>query len=247
MWRSAATAVLLLAPLALPAQSPQPPRSGVEFQSVDIQRLQSDEFGNPGMLWVTRGEVLWKERCASCHQDASVSMRGVAVRYPRHDAALGRVVNLDERIRACADRGSAAPTAFESEPLLALSAYVSRQSRGLPISVATDGPAAPVLARGREIYFERQGQLNLACTQCHDGSWGRTLLAEKVSQGHPADWPAYRLEWQALGSLQRRLRACYYGVRAELPPFGAPDLVALELYLADRARGLATHPPGVRK
>src|SRR5688572_20047882 len=120
MWHSTAAAVLLLAPLALAAQSPQPSRSGIEFQGVDIQRLQADEFGNPGMLWVTRGEALWKERCVSCHQDATVSMRGVAVRYPRHDPSLGRVVNLDERIRACADRGAAAPTAFESEPLLAL-------------------------------------------------------------------------------------------------------------------------------
>ncbi|HUP29637.1 MAG TPA: sulfur oxidation c-type cytochrome SoxA [Usitatibacter sp.] len=227
---------------------PQPLKSGIEFQSVDVQRLQADDFGNPGMLWVTRGEALWKDKCASCHQDAAVSMRGVATRYPKHDAALGRVVNLDERIRACAARNPApVALALESEPLLALSTYVSRQSRGLPISVATDGPAAAVLARGRDIYFQRQGQLNVACTQCHDASWGRTLLAEKLSQGHPADWPAYRLEWQTLGSLQRRLRACYFGVRAELPNFGAPDLVALELYLADRARGLAISPPGVRK
>lgn len=247
MWRDTA-ALLLLTALAAHAQRPDPPRGGAEFQSADVQRLQADEFGNPGMLWATRGEALWKQGCTSCHDDAAVTMRGVATRYPRYDAALGRVVNLDERIRACAARDPAsAPLAPESEPLLALSTYVSRQSRGLPISVATDGPAADVLARGRELYFQRQGQLNLACTQCHDASWGRTLLAEKVSQGHPADWPAYRLEWQALGSLQRRLRACYFGVRAELPPFGSPDLVALELYLADRARGLPVSPPGVRK
>ena len=191
---------------------------------------------------VTRGEALWKERCVSCHQDATVSMRGVAVRYPRHDAGLGRVVNLDERIRACAERGAGAPIAFESEPLLALSAYVSRQSRGLPLSVAADGPAAPVLARGRELYFERQGQLNLACTQCHDGSWGRTLLAEKVSQGHPADWPAYR--WRAgLGSLRPPARPVLRPAR-ELPPFsarpGRPDSTS-----PTRPR-VATHTPGVR-
>ena len=240
-------AALLLAATAAVAQAPL--KSGVEFQSVDVQRLQADEFGNPGMLWVTRGEVLWGERgCAGCHRDATATMRGVATRYPKHDASMGRVVTLDERIAACAQRSpGGAALAPESEPLLALSAYVARQSRGMPIAVATGGPAAPVLARGRELYFERQGQLNLACTQCHDASWGRTLLAEKVSQGHPADWPAYRIEWQVLGSLQRRLRACYFGVRAEMPAFGAPDLVALELYLADRARGLAISPPGVRK
>lgn len=248
MSRSAAALLCVAVSSACLAQRPVPPRSGIEFQGESVRALQADEFGNPGMLWVTRGEALWRERCISCHQEAAVSMRGVAVRHPRYDAALGRVVNLEQRINACVARAPGSqPYAAESEPLLALATYVARQSRGMPIEVATDGPAAALLARGRELYFQRQGQLNLACTQCHDASWGRTLLAETVSQGHPADWPAYRLEWQALGSLQRRLRACYYGVRAELPPFGSPDLLALELYLADRARGLPISPPGVRK
>jgi sulfur-oxidizing protein SoxA len=241
-------AALLLCAGAAMAQTPVSPIGGATFQSPDVQKLQADEFANPGMLWVTRGEALWREGCAGCHQDAAVTMRGVATRYPKHDAALGGVVNLDQRIRACGARANPPMSlAYESEPLLALSTYVAHQSRGMPIAVATTGPAAAAFARGKHLYFERQGQLNLACTQCHDASWGRTLLAEKISQGHPADWPAYRLEWQALGSLQRRLRACYFGVRADLPAFGSPDLVALELYLADRARGLATSPPGVRK
>lgn len=47
--------------------------------------------------------------------------------------------------------------------------------------------------------------------------------------------------------MQRRLRACYFGVRAEMPAFGSADLVVLELYLAARARGLAASVPGVRK
>jgi sulfur-oxidizing protein SoxA len=43
------------------------------------------------------------------------------------------------------------------------------------------------------------------------------------------------------------LRACYFGVRAEMPPFGSDDLVALELYLAARAKGLKASVPGVRR
>jgi L-cysteine S-thiosulfotransferase len=201
------------------------------------------------MLWVVRGEALWTERgCNGCHGEASRSMKGVAARYPRHDASLGRVVDLEGRINACVVRQpGASPLPWESEPLLALTAYVARQSHGMPVAYSPDPRAAAMLERGRTLYFERQGQLNLACTHCHDGAWGRTLLAEKISQGQPADWPAYRLEWQALGSLQRRLRACYYGVRAALPEFGSPDLLALELYLAQRGQGVMTSAPGVRK
>lgn len=255
MWPSRFALVLAAAATTAMAGAPVPPRSGIEFQSADVRALQADEFANPGMLWVTRGEALWSARrgaaglaCASCHGEAAKSMGAAAASHPKYTPRAGRVLNLEERINACVvDHQKAPPWDWESQELLGLAAYVGRQSRGVPISVSIEGPARPTYERGRTLYFERQGQLHLACHQCHDAKWGRTLLAEKISQGHPVDWPAYRLEWQTLGSLQRRLRACFYGVRAELPAFGSPDLVALELYLADRARGLVSSVPGVRR
>ena len=61
-----------------------------------------------------------------------------------------------------------------------------------------------------------------------------------IPQGHPTGYPIYRLEWQGLGSLQRRLRNCMSGVRAEPFAYGAIELVELELYLhAARARHAA--------
>lgn len=252
----ALVAVLALATGATAAElaRPSPLRSGIEFQGADVRALQADAFANPGMLWVARAERLWSEAppggpsCAACHGDAKQSMRGVAARYPRHDAGLQRVVDLEGRINACVTHNQKSPAlAFESEPLLSLSAFVASLSAGVPLAASIDGPARATFERGRALYFERQGQFNLACNQCHDRNWGATLLAERISQGHPVDWPAYRIEWQALGSLQRRLRACYFGVRAELPAFGSDDLVALELYLAARATGLPGSPPGVRK
>jgi sulfur-oxidizing protein SoxA len=248
---------LAIASVAIAAepQRPQPLRGGSEFQSKDVQALERDDFANPATLWLTRGAALWNDArgsaaksCASCHGDAATSMRAVASRYPKHDAALGRVVNLEERINACAtDRQGAPRFAWESPELLSLTAFVARQSRGLPIEVSIDGPAHETWEAGRRIYFTRIGQLNLACTHCHDASWGKTLLAESVSQGHPNGWPAYRLEWQSLGSLERRLRACFFGVRADMPAYGDRDMIALELYLAWRARGLASTAPGVRR
>ena len=237
------------ASLALAAHAdPVPLKGGIEFQGADIRALQADAFANPGTLWVERGAALWKEKCAGCHGGDGASMKGVAARYPHYVRELGHVVDLEGRINACVVdhvRGSA--FAYESQDLLALTAFVAHQSHGMPIVADRSAEARAVLERGRTLYFERQGQLNLACTNCHDASWGKTLLSEKISQGHPADWPAYRHEWQSLGSLERRLRACYYGVRAEMPAFGSPDLVALELYLAHRAGALVTQPPGVRR
>lgn len=240
------------------AQQPVPatkPKSGIEFASADIRAMQADDFANPGMLWVARGEKLWNapagrnnKACASCHQEAASSMKGVAARYPRVDAATGKVINIEGRINSCRERNQAAdPLQYESEELLALTAYVAHQSRGMPVAVTADAANRPQLERGRDIYYRRQGQINLACVNCHEQNAGRKLLAETISEGHGNAYPAYRLEWQATGSLHRRLRACYYGVRAVMPAFGSDELLDLELYLARRATGLTVETPGVRR
>jgi sulfur-oxidizing protein SoxA len=230
-------------------------RSGYSFLSRETQAMQDDALANPGMLWVQEGEALWRKvagavgkACASCHQDAAISMKGVAAHYPAFDGRVERVVNLEQQINLCRlDRQQAPPFAYESEELLALTAYVAHQSRGLPIRVAVDGPARPFFEAGRTLFFARQGQFNLACTQCHEDHWDQQLRGAPISQGHGNAYPAYRLEWQTIGSLQRRLRNCNIGVRAEPYPYGAQEYVNLELYLAWRAQELPIETPGVRR
>jgi sulfur-oxidizing protein SoxA len=215
--------------------------------------MQADDMANPGMLWVTRGEALWNAgagtaSCASCHGDAGTSMRGVAARYPRHDAASATIMDLEARIEDCrVRRQRLRPLARESEDLVALTTYVAFQSRGMPVNVEIAGAARPAFERGRAFYYQRHGQMDLACADCHDRNWGKRLLVEIVSQGHGNAFPAYRLEWQDVGSLQRRIRACLFGVRAAVPAPGAPELTDLELFLAWRANGIALEAPGVRR
>jgi sulfur-oxidizing protein SoxA len=113
--------------------------------------------------------------------------------------------------------------------------------------VAIDGPARSFFEAGRTLYYEQQGQLDLSCAQCTSKAGASACGAETISQGHPNGFPAYRLEWQTLGSLHRRLRACFQGVRAEPFASGTPELINLELYLAWRAQGLAVETPAVRR
>jgi sulfur-oxidizing protein SoxA len=259
MKRGRAAALLFLACLAAAAFAQErilpldQLRSGSTFLGQDLRTLQADEFANPGMLWVERGEKLWSEpagkekrSCAGCHKDGS--MRGVAARYPKIDAASGKLLNLEGRINLCRNEHMGAEALrYESEDLLALTAYVARQSRGIPTGVAIDGPARSHFEAGRAFYTQRRGQLNLSCAHCHEANWGKKLLAETITQGHPNGWPAYRLEWQTLGSLERRLRACLSGIRAEMLPYGAQEYLDIELFLAWRAQGLAVETPGVRR
>jgi sulfur-oxidizing protein SoxA len=255
----AAAALLSAAAFNAAAQDeravPQPLKSGIDFTSNELRSLQQDDFSNPGMLWVARGEKLWDESagkggkaCAGCHGDAKAAMKGAATRYPRIDAGSAGLINLEGRIMQCREqRQQAAPLRYESDELLALTAYVGNQSRGMARSVAIDAGNRRNFEHGRELYNRRVGQMNLACTHCHDANWGRKLGPETISQGHGNAYPIYRLEWQTVGSLQRRLRSCLSGVRAEMLPYGAPDYLDLELYLAWRAGALPLETPGVRR
>lgn len=229
-------------------------KSGYEFMARETRAMQDDDTANPAMFSVLDGETLWQRKdgaaaksCADCHGDARTSMKGVAARYPAFDAALGRPIDLEQRVNVCrAEKQQATPFAFESKELLALAAYIGNQSRGLPIDIADDERTRPFLQTGREMFIQRQGQLNLSCAQCHDDNWGQKLAGAPIPQGHPTGYPIYRLEWQTLGSLQRRLRNCLFGMRAVSYPYGASELVDLELYLMWRARGMPLETPAVR-
>jgi sulfur-oxidizing protein SoxA len=229
-------------------------RSGYADLGRDTKAMQDDDTTNPAMLWVLDGETLWNQKagaasraCAGCHGDATASMKGVAARYPAFDAARKTPIDLEQRINLCrTGQQQAMPFAFESHDFLALTAFIGRQSRGMPVAPAVDERLKPAIEAGRKLFTQRMGQIDLSCAQCHDDNWGKRLASSLVPQGHPNGYPIYRLEWQSLGSLQRRLRNCMIGMRAEPYDYGAPENVALEAYMMWRASGLLVETPGVR-
>lgn len=239
--------------IGLPAMAQDVRRSGAEFMSPETRAMQADDGANPAMLSVLEGEALWNApppggapACAGCHGDARSTMSGAAARHPAFDTTTGHAVTLEGRIRSCrTERQKAEPFAWEGRELLALASFVALQSRGMPVS-PSDPRIASAVAQGRELYSQRLGRLNLACRHCHDDNAGQRLGSAPIPEAHPTAYPIYRLEWQSVGSLQRRLRGCLTGVRAQPYPYGAPELVALEAYLRDRAAGMMIEAPGVR-
>ena len=239
--------------LAEPMGTPRP--SGYDFMSPALQTLQRDEAQNPGMLAVREGQALWQAvppsggpACAKCHGAAVEDrMRGAAARYPVWDRMLNRPVTLSQRVEQCRQQhqGQTAQ-APEGPERLALTAAVARASVGLPLQPDSSAPMQRWREEGAIWWHRRLGQLDLSCSQCHDDQVGRRLGGSVIPPGNSVGYPTYRLEWQALGSVQRRLRNCMTGVRAQ--PF-APDsdpALALEVFMAWRDRGLALEVPAVR-
>ncbi len=228
-------------------------RSGAQDMGEALQKMQDDDTANPGMLFVQLGGQLWGKAagtagksCADCHGGAA-SMKGVAARYPAIPKDADAPVDLEGRINLCRTANQQADSlAPESRELLALSAYVAHQSRGLPIALPDDPRLAPFRTKGQDLWKVRQGQLNLSCAICHDDNAGRKLAGVTIPEAHPTGYPIYRLEWQTLGSLKRRLRNCLAGIRAEPYAYDASEYVMLDLFLMDRARGMTLESPGVR-
>jgi len=244
--------ILTLALAALLLAGADAKRSGYLDASPETRAMQDDDAANPGFLWVGQGEALWsappapgRPACAACH--AVAAMDGIAARYPAHDAALGRPITLDGRIRQCRTERQGQPDlAPDHETILALSAFIGQRARGQPMAITVPPEALATLQAGQRLFETRMGQLNLSCAQCHDVLAGQRLAGSTIPQGQANAYPQYRLEWQGMGSLHRRIRNCMTGVRAE--PFAPddPDLLALMFYLGWRANGLPVEIPAVR-
>nr|WP_255534397.1 sulfur oxidation c-type cytochrome SoxA [Polynucleobacter hallstattensis] len=227
-------------------------QSSYYLMTPENRAMQDDSNLNPAVFWVMDGHSLWKEKagiknvsCASCHGDSGQKMTGVATQFPKMQK--GKLQTLEGQINQCRTVRQEAPVlAYESKELLALTAFVATQSKGLPIAVQETSQNKKDLQQGRQFFNERMGQLNLSCAQCHQDRAGLKLGGSLIPQGHPTAYPIYRIEWQTMGSLQRRLRNCMSGVRAQQFEYGSQEMAQLELFLIWRARGMPLETPGVR-
>ncbi len=228
--------------------------TGYVYSTPETRAIQDDDVANPAFLWIDYGAELWEKvegkagkSCASCHKDAETSMKGVGAQYPKYDPQLGKPLNLELKINKCrVENMQAKPWKYESRELLAMTAYVRYQSRGMPVNVSIDGPMKPFFEKGKAFYYQRRGQLDMSCANCHVDNPGKMIRANRLSEGMSNGFPTYRLKWQKLGSLHRRFRGCNKQVRATPYPYGSDEYVNLEVFLGWRARGLPVEAPSVR-
>jgi len=243
-------AVMLAA--ALPVQAG--PVSGYDYLTPDMQAMQNDEFGNPGMLAVEAGEQLFSllgdngKSCASCHgeQGEKLDVHRLA-RYPVYSKALQRPVTLRGRILLCRkDRMGGPPLEYGSAQALQLETFVRHLARGQSVDVDVSGPMAPYYAAGEKLYHTRYGQVDIACHQCHDYHAGQNFRGQVLTQGQTNGFPVYRFtEGQVVG-LQERITQCLTNLRAEPYAIGSPQYLDLEIYMSARSNGLKIETPAVR-
>lgn len=233
-------------------------KSGYFWATPETQAMQDDDFSNPGYPTVDAAAEAWDtvegtagKSCVSCHGDAAESMKTVGARYPIFDEVTKKPINVELRINRCREENMGAKAyKYESPQMLGMTGFIRSQAKGMPMmSSAADeaNPMNPFWKQGKEFYYERRGQLDMACKHCHEDNPGNVIRAETLSQGQINGFPTYRLKWQGLGSVHRRFRGCNKNIRAQPYGYGSDEYLALETYIAWRGRGLPVEAPAVRK
>jgi len=180
-------------------------------------------------------------------EDGFLRSRGLRAELPNWNEEKGEVYTAEMYVNDCVtERMGLEAWGWNSQGMRNMTALIASVSRGLPINVATDGPAAEMWEKGKEIYYTRFGQLELACANCHEDNYGMMIRADHLSQGQTNGFPVYRLKQANLVSVQNRFRGCVRDTRAHTFDIGSDEFIALELYVASRGNGLMVEGPSVR-
>ncbi|HKE35898.1 MAG TPA: c-type cytochrome [Candidatus Baltobacteraceae bacterium] len=187
---------------------------------------ESIRYGHDIMV---RTQVLMKDyvrsdmSCAACHLDAGTKSKGGSLvgaynRFPQWNKRSHRVIALQDRLAECFLYSmNGRPPAYSSREMIALVAYVSWLSRGMP-NLAKERPGDrfiiplpahnPNVAHGAQIYSQK-------CVTCHQANgagvsgtfpplWGDTSFNSGAGMAHldrMTGFVRYNMPKNAPGSL----------------------------------------------
>ena len=267
-------AMLLVVPWAAGAT---PQQDLKEFQSYYMKRFPNtpfEDFANgvysidpasreqwqdieefpPYELNLTNGEELFNKpfangkTYASCFENGGI---GIRQNYPYFDTERGEVITLELAINECRTANGEKPLKWKRGPIADISAYMAYTSRGnvFDIKIPDDPRALAAYERGKKHFYQKRGQLNMACADCHKFYAGNMVRADLLSPalGHLTHFPVYRSKWGGLGTTHRRYGGCNGQVRAKPYPAQSEEYRALEYFHTYMSNGLAVNGPGARK
>jgi sulfur-oxidizing protein SoxA len=219
------------------------------------KRENLDPIENPGMWAVDKAQELWKQRgsagfsCNACHNDPKTQFKSWAAGMPKWEPRLNKVLGVEEFVTRHAKATTGANWLMETDENRAMSVYLHFLANGEPIKVDTTSEGAKAaISRGVELSKRKVGQLNMACTDCHDKVANKWIRGQWLGEpkGQYDHFPTWRTSLLAIWDIRQRFQWCSVNIRAdELPP-DAKEYGDLELYLASQNEGLKLSVPGIR-
>ena len=208
----------------------------------------------PYELNISSGEELFNKPFANGKTYASCFVKGgIGIRqnYPYFDTVRGEVVTLELAINECREINGEMPLKWKTGPIADISAYMAYTSRGnvFNIRIPDDPRAVAAYERGKKHFYQKRGQLNMACADCHKFYAGNYIRADLLSPalGQLTHFPVYRSKWGGIGTTHRRYGGCNKQVRAKPFPAQSAEYRALEYFHTYMSNGLVVNGPGARK
>lgn len=185
---------------------------------------------------------------ASCFKNGGI---GIKHQYPYFDAKSGTVKTLEQEINECREKNGEKPLKYGKGELADISAYMAYTTRGkkIDIKIPDDPRALAWYEKGKQFFYAKRGQLNLACADCHVSYPGNYIRADLLGPalGQVSHFPVYRSKWGGLGTLHRRYTGCNKQVRAKPFKMQGDEYRALEYFHTYMSNGLEWNGPGARK
>jgi sulfur-oxidizing protein SoxA len=237
---------------------------GEQFAMSDSDRAIYAEMleNNPADMDVEYGSELMEELVGGDEGLAKFlgvsedDLPGYIAGFPRYIEKLGLVVGVDQVLQALMFENGKKPFKLKSKDMFAMSTYAKSIANGEEsnIDVNANEHMKAALALGEKTYMTKRGGRGLSCNSCHSkdvvGSVLRTQpLPNLGSDGVAvaATWPGYRMTKSSLRTLQRRFQGCMKNALLKVIPIGSAEMVALEVYLTNEAKGTEIAVPGLKR
>lgn len=218
----------------------------------------------PYELGLGKGEEMWKKPFANGKTFASCFPNGgvkIAQHYPKWDKAKQEIRTAEMDLLDCMKANEPAMAEQFKDldkdnkarvSLANLTAYLYSLSKGERVSPAVDfnDPGArKAYEAGKKYFWQKRGQLNFACGDCHWVNAGKNLGGNQplsAALGHPVGWPAFRPVWGRLETIHQRYKTCNSQGRAKPEKHGSKIYNNVQLYETYLSSGLPLMAPSMR-
>ncbi len=234
-------------------------RKGVKFEEFRLGSYAYDKIGRaqyndinempPYEDNIDAGEELYNKTkgIKQCFPDPAI-----AGEYPKFDDKKGKVVTLSVAIDDCLKANGQKPWKLTKGKMADLEAYFAHMSKEAGKKVHITIPskaAAAAYERGKKNYYSQRGYLKLSCATCHVQGSGNRVRREFLSPllGHTTHFPVYRLKWQGLGTLERRIKGCEKNQGENPHKPGGQWMSDMLYFMAYMSNGLPVDGPDIRK
>ncbi len=184
---------------------------------------------------------------ASCFKEPSD-----VAKYPYFDEKRKEVISLTVAINECLASNGEKAWKMSKGKMATLQGYMANAAtedeKIINIQINSK-EAANAYIRGKKYYYSQRGYLKLSCASCHIQGAGQRVRNEKLSQllGQTTHFPVYRLKWDGLGTLERRMAGCIKDEGQVPPKSNSAQMRELLYFMAYMSNGMKIDGPDIRK